>query len=388
MAMRTLVQINITQNYVRVMSLKYFARYRFDNSSYPTQEDFGERGLTVESGSAVTAEDVTHGHTLSLQQTSLLATGTFDLIANDNNRAISFWANTFSTGSPAFSVGPMQGPDSFTFYTMNSLGSPEFYDHSTRHTAADVLHVNTWYHYVIVYDASVQLLSVFVDGAVIHSQSVGPLSTGSSESLRIGTDGEGLFFHGLMLDFRMWDFPLNAEVVEYMHMRGPNYEEALDRAYLSNTLRTETVAGKLMCKSNLGVKPTGDVLLDSFYGHDSNLDVREAARVEYSQSANGNGALHVKVRHDGYSGAEMAPTVEITPEKTTFFSRDVNDDTTSSVVFSSAGVTLVPSSASSEKGCLIFGKGADFRIRVKDGLFTIESYHSATDSYVTKMEIQ
>ncbi|CAM9702292.1 unnamed protein product [Ectocarpus sp. 6 AP-2014] len=370
------------------MSLKYFARYRFDNSLFPGQEDFGERGLAVESGAAVTAEDAIYGQTLSLQETSLVATGAFDLIANDNSRAISFWANTFNTNSPAFSVGSMQGPDGFTFYTMNNSGSPEFYDHTTRHTATDVLNENTWYHYVIGYDASVQLLSVFVDGALIYSQSVGPLSTGSSEALRIGTDGEGQFFNGIMLDFRMWDFSLSAEVVEYISMRGPNYAEALDRAYLSNTLRTDTVAGKLMCKSNLGVKPTGDVLLDSFYGHDSNLDVLEAARVEYSQSASGNGALHVKVRHDGYSGAEMAPTVEITPEKTTFFSRDVTDDTTSSVVFSSAGVTLVPSSASSEKGCLIFGKGADFRIRVKDGLFTIESYHSATDSYVTKMEIQ
>lgn len=369
------------------MSLQYFLRYRFDSGDDPGEEDFGERGLAVETGAAITAEDETYGQTLLLESTSLLATGDFDAVANNNSRAMSFWAITSTTDSPAFSLGSLVGPNGFTFYTRKASGIPEVYDHTTRYEATTVVQANTWHHYVVVYDGSNQLLSIFVDSVLSHSQAIGPLTTDTSESLRIGTDGEGQYFNGRMLDFRMWDTPLNDDVVAYMHVKGPNYEEALDKPYFSNTLRTATIAGKLICKSSFGVKATGDVLLDSFYGHDSNLAVREAERVEYSQASNGDGALHVKVRHAGEAGVEMTPTVEVTPDKTTFISRDAGDDSTSSVVFSSAGVTLVPSSSSSEKGCLIFGKGADFRIRVKDGLFTIESYHSPSDSYITKMQI-
>ena len=364
------------------MSLDYFLRYRFNNPADLGEEDFGERDLAVETGLVVTSEDPTYGQALALQSTSLLATGNLYNVSDGASRAVSFWANTFSSSSPVLSFGSLSGPNGFTFYTMNSSGMPEFYDHTTRHAATSALKTNTWYFYTIVYDAASGTISIFVDGMPFHSAAVGLLTTGSSESLRIGTDGEGQFFNGRVLDFRMWDTLLGAQVVHYMHTRGPNYEEPLDSKYLSNTLRTETIAGNVLCKSNFGIKPSGNTFHDSFYGHDSSSDVREAARVEYSQ-----GSVRLNVRHTGSAGAEMVQTMEVTPQSTTFSSRDAVDDSKSSVIFSSAGVTLVPASSSSEKGCLIFGKGADFRIRVKDGLFTIESYHSLSDSYVTKMEI-
>lgn len=369
------------------MSLDYFLRYRFDNAADPGEEDFGERDLAVETGVAVTADDPSYGQTLTLQSTSLLATGDFYNVSDGTSRTVSFWANTFSSPSPVLSYGSLAGPNGFTFYTMNNSGIPEFYDHTTRRAATVALSTNTWYFYALVYDAATGTLSMFVDGAVLHAAPVGQLTTGSAESLRIGTDGEGQFFDGRVLDFRMWDTALSTDVVEYIHTTGPNYEEPLDSKYLTNTLRTETIAGALLCKSNFGIKPSGNTFNDSFYGHDSSFDVHEAARVEYSRGADGKGSVQVKVRHTGNAGVEMAQAMEVTPETTTFSSRDVADDSKSSVVFSSAGVTLVPASSSSEKGCLIFGKGADFRIRVKDGLFTIESYHSASDSYVAKMEI-
>lgn len=369
------------------MSLDYFLRYRFDNPVDPGEEDFGERDLAVETGVVASSDDATYGQSLALQSTSLLATGDLYNVADGASRTVSFWANTFSSPSPVLSYGSLAGPNGFTFYTMNSSGLPEFYDHTTRYPATIAVSTNTWYFYTIVNDAASGIISFFVDGTLFHSVAVGLLTTGSSESLRIGTDGEGQFFNGRLLDFRMWDTSLDAQVAQYMHTRGPNYEEPLGSNYLSNTLRTETIAGTVLCKSNFGIKPFGNTFHDSFYGRDSGSDVREAARVEYSQGSGGKGSLHLKVRHTGSAGVEMVQTMEVTPESTTFSSRDAVNDSKSSVIFSSAGVTLVPSSSSSEKGCLIFGKGADFRIRVKDGLFTIESYHAPSDSYVTKMEI-
>lgn len=369
------------------MSLYYFVRYRFNNENDPGEEDFGQRGLAVETGAPSVVDDTDYGPALLLNGTSLLATGDFEEISGDGSRTISFWAKTFASPAPALTYGSLSGPNSFTFYARNASGRPEFYDQTTRHTATGSLSADTWYFFTVMYDASTRVLLMFVDGVLMHSASVGVLTTGSSESLRIGTDGEGLFFNGLLLDLRVWDTALSAEVVQYLHQRGPNFDEPLDTRYFSNTLRTETLAGSLLCKSNIGVQSAGSVLHDSFYGHDQSSGVQEAARVEYSQSSSGQGVATLKIRHAAATGVQLAPTMKVTPEATTFTSREPGNDSTSSVVFSSEGVRLVPSSASSDKGCLIFGRGADFRIRVKDGLFTIESYSSLSDSYVTKMEI-
>lgn len=371
------------------MSLKYFARYRFNNPLDPGEEDFGERDLAVETGSAATAADATHGEALSLSGTSLLAAGDFSHISGDNDRAISFWANTSGSPGPVLSYGSLAGPDGFSFYTRNSAGVPEFYNHTTRYAASTGNDLNTWHFFALVYSATALALDTYVDGSLLFSAGVGQLSTGSSEALRIGTDGSGNFFSGSVLDLRMWDTTVSPSVVSYLFQNGPNYEEPLDSNYVQNSLRTESIVGGLVCRANYGVKASGEVLYDSFYGHDSSADVHEAARTEYSQNSSGKGVATMMVRHTPATGTgvELAETLEVTPETTTFSSREPTDDSTSSVVFSSEGVRLVPSSASSEKGCLIFGKGADFRIRVKDGLFVVEAYNSTTDSYTTKMEI-
>lgn len=371
------------------MSLNYFLRYRFNNASDPGEEDFAERDLAVETGVYGTTDDATYGEALVVDSTSLLATGDFLSVADDSNRAMSFWARTSTSSSPAFSYGSLTGPDGFTFYTRNSSGMPEFYDHTNRFAATTALEVDTWYFFALVYNSSAGDLQTFVDGELLYSVAVGQLTTGSSEALRIGTDGEGQFFNGRLLDFRMWDTLITGDVVTYIHQRGPNFDEPLDTNYITSNLRTETIAGNLLCRSNLGVKPSGETLYDSFYGHDSTSNVQEAARMEYTQDSSGKGVATLKVRHPSSTGGgvELAQTLRVSPDTTTFSSRDAGDDSTSSVVFSSEGVKLIPSSASSEKGCLIFGKGADFRIRVKDGLFVVDAYNSSSDSYVTKMEI-
>lgn len=368
------------------MSLAYFVRYRFNNESDLGEEDFGQRDLALETGSLAATDDPTYGKALSLDGASLLATGEFDLVSDDNNRSVCFWAKTTSSPSPVFSFGSLTGPYGFTFYTRNPAGRPEFYNHATRYEAPSEVSAGTWHSYAVTYDSATGALAMFVDGAHFHTAAVGTLTTGN-ESLRIGTDGEGEFFIGQLLDFRMWDTALSADVLLYIHQRGPNFEEPLDTEYASNTLRTETITGSLLCKTNLGIKPIGEVLFDSSYAQDANLDIVEAARVEYSQNSSGSGVATLKVRHTTGTDTNLVEALQVDPEATTFTARDATDDSTSSVVFSSEGVRLVPSSATSEKGCLIFGKGADFRIRVKDGLFTVEAYSSVTDGYVTKMEI-
>lgn len=369
------------------MSLKYFTRYRFNNALDPGEEDFGERDLAVEAGAPLVTTDAVYGDALSLSGTSLLATGDFSNISDDSDRAVSFWAKTTNSSSPVFSYGSLTGPDGFSFYARNTSGAPEFYDHTNRFAAPSSISPDTWYFFTLVYSSTT--LDLYLDGVLFLSVAVGQLTTGSSEALRIGTDGSGNFFSGNILDFRMWDTTISSTVVAYLFQSGPNHEEPLDANYFENSLRTETMVGSLVCGSNYGVKPSGEVLYDSFYGHDSASDVHEAVRVEYYQNSSGKGVAKMKVRHTPSTGtgAELVETLEVTPETTTFSAREATDDLTSSVVFSADGVMLLPPSASSEKGCLIFGKGADFRIRVKEGLFVVEAYNSATDSYSTKMEI-
>lgn len=363
------------------MSLKYFARYRF-NGSDVAEEDYGLRDLAVESGNIDTIDDATYGSCLALNgMTSLLSTGSFTNIADDTDRCFSFWAKTNPSSatnpdpSPVLCYGELASPNAFVLYANNSTGYPEHYDYQSRNFSNSLsIQNNTWTFFA--FSCKAQELKIYVDGNLNFTTNL-TLTTGTSDPLRIGTDAQGEYFDGCLLDLRMWESALEGSVVEYMYSVGPNFEEELPTRYAEES-RSSVITGNLLCRTTYGVQTTGSDLTESFFCVDENSEPQEAVRIEHSQDNLGVASQTVRVRHD----ASLEKTIEISPVRTTFSTTDANS--TSSVIFSADGVEVV---AAEEKGCIFFGAGRDFRIRVGDGSFLVEAFSSAADDYVKKMEI-
>ena len=357
------------------MSLKYFARYRF-NGSDVAEEDYGLRDLAVESGTIDTIDDPTYGSCLALNGvTSLLSTGSFTNIADDTDRCFSFWAKTNFNASPVLCYGELASPNAFVLYASNSAGYPEHYDYQSRNFSNALSIPNgTWTFFA--FSCKAQELKIYVNGNLNYSTNL-TLTTGTSDPLRIGTDAQGEYFDGCLLDLRMWESALEDSVIEYMYSVGPNFEEELPTRYAEES-RSSVITGNLLCRTTYGVQTTGSDLTESFFCVDENSQPQEAVRIEHSQDNLGVASQTVRVRHD----VNLEKTIEITPVRTTFSTTDSNS--TSSVVFSADGVEVV---AAEEKGCIFFGAGRDFRIRVGDGNFLVEAYSSSADDYVKKMEI-
>lgn len=370
------------------MSLKYFARYRF-NGSDVAEEDYGLRDLAVESGSLDTFDDPVYGSCLALNgATSLLSTGSFTNIADDTDRCFSFWTRigTQQTStSPVLCYGELSSPNAFVLYAKNSNGCPEFFDYATRTTTNETVTADTWTFFT--FSCKAGEIKIYVDGVVRFTESI-TLTTGTTDPLRIGTDGQGEYLEGYLLDLRMWETDLEESVVEYMFSVGPNFEEDLSTNYAEDTARAAIITGNLLCRTTYGLQQVDHsehtTLTQSFFCLDNNSELQEAARIEHTQDSSGVASEILRVRHKDEPGGTntLEKTIEITPETTTFSS--TVDSETSSVVFSSQGVHLV---AGEEKGCIFFGAGRDFRIRVGDGSFLVEAYSAVTDEYQKKMEI-
>lgn len=356
------------------MSLGYFARYRF-NGSDVAEEDFGKRDLAVEAGTLSTHDDGVYGSCLYLDgTTSLLSTGNFTKISDDAERCFSWWSRSDSPDNPVLCYGELSSPNAFVLYSKNASNSPEFYDYDTRRTLTTPVTDSVWNFFMMSYENG--SLNAFVNGTSVFSEAIA-LTTGTSDPLRIGTDGRGEYFEGFILDLRIWDTHVDEATATYMYSTGPNFEEELSTNYAQDFARSQTVAGHLLCRSMYGVKDTGGQLTQSFFALDEDSEPTEAARVEHSQEVSGMASETVRVRQ----GESLQKTIEISPEATTFIS---NDDETKSVVFSSEGVHIV---AGGESGCMFFGAGRDFRMRATAGTFLVEAFSSVSNSYKTKMEV-
>lgn len=359
-----------------LMSLKYFARYRF-NGSDVAEEDYGLRDLAVESGELDTIDDSQYGSCLALNgATSLLSTGSFTNIADDTDRCFSFWAKTnTNSSSPVLCYGELASPNAFVLYARNTTAYPEYFDYQSRNFSNSYsIQNDTWTFFT--FSCKSQVLKIFVDGTEVFTTSL-TLTTGTTDPLRIGTDAQGEYFDGYLLDLRMWESALEDSVVEYMFSVGPNFDEQLPTHYAEES-RSSIITGNILCRTMYGVQATGNDLTESFFCLDENSEAQEAVRIEHSQDNSGIASQTVRVRHNEV----LEKTVEISPETTTFSA--TSEGISSSVVFSADGVEFV---SGEEKGCIFFGAGRDFRIRVGDGSFLVEAYSSVTDDYEKKMEI-
>ena len=367
------------------MSLKYFGRYQF-NGTDPAEEDFGLRDLATESGTLQTQIDGTYGTVLYLDgSTSLLSTGDLVNISGDIDRTFSFWARNDTSGieNPVLSYGDLSPSSAFVVYTDNSNSKPQFYDYTTTYESVITSVVSTWSLYTIVYTSDSILM--YVNGSLSDTFSV-TLNTGTADSMRIGTDGLGNYFTGAISDMRMYEVALTQETITYMFSVGHNFEEKIPTNYVEESTRGVTISGSMLSRSSYGVKNSDEILSNSSYIYDENSDLQEAARTEYSQDSNGAAKVSIRVRHTENISNDnvLLSTVDSTPEKTTFTSANKVDDNLSSVIFSSAGVSVT----SGKPGGIYFGANKDFRISIKDGeSFLIEAFSSGVGDYITKMEV-
>lgn len=386
------------------MSLTYFARYRF-NGDDVGREDFQLRDLALESGTAaLQTDDGSFGKCISFDGvTSFLSTGTFANIAEDSSRTFTFWAKTNSTfANPVLSYGELTSGNAFVLYAANSDGHPEFYDYRTRYTVTSIYIPSTgeWKFFGFRYEQESGNLQVYVDGVLLETFRILSnsnsnsnsdhdlnLNTGTTDPLRVGTDGLGEFYNGNILDLRIWESALDASVMRYMFSVGPNYEEELGTMYAGESTRTAAVMGNLLCRTTYGIQDKRDTHTTSFYGIGDNSELQEVARVEHCLDDEGGGvgvdigSQTIKVRD---TNNLLQDTIRITPTRTTFTSTNAENDEKYSIVFSAQGVHLL---SGGERGCLYFGAGRDFRIRVSDESFFVEAYSESQDSYQVKMQI-
>lgn len=358
------------------MSLSYFARYRFNQSDL-AKDDFGFSDLAVETGDLDSETDPDFGLCLRLDgATSFMSTGDFTGITGQESRCFAVWAKSSSSfASPVLSYGDLEAPNAFVFYSRNEDGNPEFFDYGERHSMVDVTtSIDVWTHFAFNYSSDLGIIEVYVDGAKVYEM-VQTLTTGTSDPLRIGTDGLGEYFTGSLLDLRIYDLALDSSAIEYLASNQPNYHDQFGTlSFVSQHSRSNMLTGHLLCRDMYGVQDIQEskTLTQAFYGDDDS----EVVRVEHGMDESGLAFKTVSIQDDSHL---LNPTIHLTNPETIFSTNE-----THSVVFSSAGVHLV---AGGENGCMYFGGNRQFRFRVNDGKFVIEAHSSATDSYQVKMEV-
>ena len=357
------------------MSLNYLARYRF-NTDDPAGEEAGLRDLAVETGTLETTEDSTHGTALYLDgQTSLLSAGNLDEISGDQERSFSFWVRVddVSDYRPVFCYGELQSPNAFVWYASNQDSkSPEFYDYVDRSTDTTTISQGSWVFFTITYAS--EILSVHIDGNLSSTFDVGTLMTGTTDPLRIGTDGIGEFFKGAILDLRVFEGVLDDEAIQYLFTSGPNFEPPLGTSYAQEyDTRGLTISGGLVCRSVTGIQQRGRVQNDHFFAYTEQSGIIEAARIEHTLVTD-TGNVKYKVRD---STESLKTVLESTPEQTIF------TNSGKAILFSADGVSILNDTV----GGMYFGAGRDFRITVNNDKFVVQAFSSVTEDYVTKLEI-
>ena len=364
------------------MSLKYFSRHQFNGTDIAS-DDFDERDFAVEAGSLSSEIDATYGKVLLLDGiTSLMSVGTLDIISGSAARSFSFWAKTDLSSSPLISYGELIAGDAFVVYANNASNHPGIYDYNVSYEAVHTNTISTWGHYVITYDGATTL-NIYVDGVLSSSLTTTILTTGTADPFRIGTDGLGDYFSGSISDLRIYDHVITLETATYMFSVGPNYEEKIESAHVEDgSTRGYAMSGTHISNESYGVTEGGNTLTNSYFAYDSNADLQEAARVEYSEDLSGGGVMDMKVRHtDTASSSTLFSTLNATPEATTFSNID-STDTSRSIVFSSDGVSITSGDAG-----MYFGASKDFRISIADGGFEVAAYSSGSGTYVKKFQV-
>jgi len=363
------------------MSLKYIARYPFNDSGNLLTETVGDYQITIETGSTLSIEDTSYGTVLQLDgTTSLISSSVLTGVTGDNTRSFTFWANVGTFEAPIFSYGTLVSPDAFVLYAGDSSGAITFSDFSSDTLSTIITPIDVWRFYAITYDSG--NMKIYIDGVLSDTIVTTTLTTGTDDSFRIGTDGAGSYLEGYLSDFRIYDVEIAPDVVSYMYTQGPNHQEIPGFDFIESMTTLGTgVHGTVLCRDIYGIQEKGAESVSSLFAKDINENIVESARFTHSEES-----IKASVRHTNTSGVSyMTSVVESTPEKTSFFVTD-SDDTRRSVVFSSDGVKIISESPYG----MYFGDSKDFRIVFQSGTedsIMIQALDSSTGDYITKWEV-
>lgn len=360
------------------MSLKYLRRFALDQT---------DTDLVEETGTIIYTQDSLYGTTAYFDGTTSLISENIDDVTGDSDRTITFWANIASFQAPVLSYGTLSSPDAFVIYAGDSSGSVTFSDFSGDSVSSIVTPEDIWRFYTFVYQSGSGSLGIYIDGTLQDALNVGILTTGTSGSFRVGTDGAGSYLTGSILDLRVYDSPLNEDLVQYMFSKGPNYQEpaSFDFAESMTTLGTG-VHGTVLCRDMYSIKNAGTDSVSSLFAQDDSNNIVESARFTHSDNS-----IKASVRTTNSSGVNyMTSVIESNPEKTSFFVTE-SDDSRKSVVFSSEGVKIISDSPYG----MYFGESKDFRMVFEEGSvidntvdsWKIQAVDETTGEYVTKLEI-
>ena len=368
------------------MSLKYTYRFPFNDSlNILSESNDSTNDLSVETGTSASFTDATYGTAVYLNgSTSLESPSVYSSLTGDVDRTISFWSTVESFEAPVFSYGTLVSPDAFVIYAGDSSGMITFSDFSSDIVSTITTPVDVWRFYTFSYSSG--NLSIYIDGVLEEIIVTGTLTTGSIDVFRVGTDGAGSYLSGFLLDMRIYDHVVDVETIEYMNLRGPNYEEPVGFDFIETmpTLGTG-VHGTVLCRDIYSIKETGGEAVKSLFATDTSSNIIESARFTHSEEA-----IKASVRTTNANGVSyMTSVIESDPEKTSFFTTS-SDDSRKSVVFSSEGVKITSESPYG----IYFGEDKDFRMVFEEGngsttsdSWKIQALNETSGSYITKLEI-
>lgn len=358
------------------MSLKYLRKISLNQT---------DTDLVQETGTLLYAQDALYGTVSYFDGSTSLSLGSMNEITGDLPRTISFWANVESFQAPIISYGDLVSPDAFVLYAGDSSGSVTFSDFSNDQVSGISTPVDLWRFYVFAYESN--SLNIYIDGELQETLSTGSLTTGTSGSFRVGTDGAGSYLSGFLLDLRVYNTSLDEDLVQYMFSKGPNYEEPAGFEYAETMTTLGTgVHGTVLCRDMYSIKNAGTDAVSSLFARDGSNNIVESARFTHSDES-----IKASVKTTNANGVSyMTSVIESNPEKTSFFVTD-SDDSRKSVVFSSEGVKIVSDSPYG----LYFGESKDFRMVFEEGSssnntvdsWKIQALDETSGEYVTKLEI-
>lgn len=360
------------------MSLKYLRKISLNQTDL-------DSGIHQEMGTLLYAQDALYGTVSYFDGSTSLSLGSIDEITGDSSRTFSFWASVESFQAPILSYGNLVSPEAFVLYAGDSSGSVTFSDFSNDQVSGISTPVDVWRFYAFAYESG--SLKIYIDGEPQETLNTGSLTTGTSGSVRIGTDGAGSYLSGFLLDVRIYDSSMDEDTAQYMFSRGPNYEEpaGFDFAESMTTLGTG-VHGTVLCRDMYSIKNAGTDAVSSLFARDGSSNIVESARFTHSEES-----IKASVKTTNANGVSyMTSVIESRPDKTSFFVTN-SDDSRKSVVFSSDGVKIVSDSPYG----LYFGESKDFRMVFEEGSandntvdsWKIQALDESTGEYVTKLEI-
>ena len=189
--------------------------FNFDNS-YTSQTGTATFGSNA--GTSFVADRKGNANSaININNTGAIATIT-GLAYSNAARSVSVWVklNTFNSNGYDMIYGYGQGSMSNSNGGVISQSLTYHLGYNNNHVIADANTLNTWNHYVFVYDGTVS--KVYKNGSLIGSQAMAWNTLNNSDLFKLGTGVAGeLWFNGAIDDLKIFKKSLRADEVSEIY---------------------------------------------------------------------------------------------------------------------------------------------------------------------------